>query len=128
LGPVGALVRTDGEWDGAFGGEASLWRIREHSILSALGLGLGGQKFSEGNAGRLWADFLAGYRTAFGAAFGLGIGVTTEVDEVIPARWGGHASLWVYAGVIPYIRVGAVDGRGAFVDVGLKITLPALRF
>jgi hypothetical protein len=128
LGPVGALVRSDGAWDGAFGGEASIWRVREHEILSAAGLGFGGQKFAEGNGGRLWADVLAAHRTAFGVAIGLGAGVTAQIDEVVPPKWGGHGTLWVYAGIVPYVRVGGVEGRGVFVDVGLKVVLPALRW
>jgi hypothetical protein len=128
LGPVASLVRVESEWDGAFGGELMLVRVTENHPIGALGLAFGGVAFAEREGGRLWADALVATNKTFGISTGLSLGPTVEVHEVTPPRWGGQATLWVYAGVIPYVRVGAVADAGTFVDIGIKISLPALRF
>lgn len=128
LGPLGSAVNVDGSWDGGFGGELSFARINEHRRLEALGISLGGLQFTERTGGRIWADAFLGARLLFGVMTGISAGVTVEVDEVRPGRWGGQGTLWVYSGVMPYFRIGTVQRGGAFVDVGLKIPLPALRW
>jgi hypothetical protein len=122
------LVHVEGDWDGAFGGEVSLWRVREQSLLSALGGGFGGHKFSERDGGRLWGEISTAHRFRWGLALGLAAGTTAEVHQVTPPRWGGYGSIWAFAGVMPYLRVGAVQSAGTFVDLGVKIPLPALRW
>jgi hypothetical protein len=128
LGPVGALVHVEDDWDGAFGGELSLWRVRERQLISGVGIGLGGHKFSERDGGRLWGEISAAHRTPLGLALGVAAGVATEVDDLITPRWGAYGSLWLFAGVLPYVRVGSVQTSGAFVDLGIKIALPAIRW
>lgn len=128
LGPVGSALRIEGAWDGAFGGEVSLSRVREHQALSALGLSLGGAAYSQREGGLLWGDLFAATLTPLGAAVGLSAGFTAEVHPVRPPRLGAQATLWVFAGVIPYARIGRVETAGTFVDVGVKIALPAIRF
>jgi hypothetical protein len=128
LGPVGSAVHTGGSWDGAFGGEISLTRVTERRPLAAIGLGIGGARFSERAAGRLWAELSVATRRPLDVPIGLSVGPTAEVDQVIPPRWGAQATLWVYAGVIPYLRVGGVEKSGRFVELGLKIPLPAIRW
>jgi hypothetical protein len=128
LGPVGALVHVEDDWDGAFGGEMSLWRVREHDLVSGLGVSIGGHKFSEREGGRVWSEVLAAHRLRWGLALGVAAGATAEVDQVTPPRYGAYGSVWVFAGVIPYVRVGTVQSEGTFVDLGVKIALPALRW
>lgn len=128
LGPVGALVHVEDDWDGAFGGEISLWRVRERAVVSAVGAALGGHKFSERDGGQVWAELLAAHRTVWGLAIGLGAGGTVALDEFRSPRWGAHGELWVFAGVIPYVRIGSVEASGAFLDFGVKIALPAVRW
>jgi hypothetical protein len=127
LGPTGGAVHTQEGWDSSFGGEISLVRVRERDALGALGLGLGGIRFTATDRGRLWADVQLGSRRPLGLGAGLSAGVTTEIDAVIPPRWGAQATLWMFLGVIPYVRVGTVQQSGLFVDLGVKIALPVFR-
>ena len=130
LGPVAAAVYTHGEhdWDGGFGGELMLLRVRENNVLSAIGLAAGGVHFAEAGNGRLWGDVVLANKTALGLGVGISGGLAVEVGDLQKPRFGWQATLWVYAGVIPYIRLGSLEQTGTFVDVGLKITLPALRW
>lgn len=128
IGPLGSAVHVEGAWSGGFGGELTFARVNERRRLLGLGLSLGALQYTERSGGRIWADLFASTRTVFGVATGVSLGAVVEVDQVRPGRWGGQATLWVYSGVIPYLRVGSVQRGGAFVDVGLKIPLPALRW
>jgi hypothetical protein len=128
LGPLGHAMRMEGAWDGAFGGELALVHVRQSRTPSALGVALGAESYSAREGGRLWADLLAGTRTPLGGAVGLSAGFGAEVHDVVPPRFGIQATLWVFAGVVPFVRVGRFEKTGTFVDVGLKIALPALRF
>ncbi len=128
LGPLGAATRVENAWDGAFGAEASLFHVSEHRRISAIGLAFGGMRFSEREGGRLWAEGLFATRRPFDLAIGLSLGAVTEVDDVSPPRWGAQAGIWVFAGVIPYFRVGTIQRSGVFIDFGLKIALPTFRW
>jgi hypothetical protein len=128
LGPVGSALRIEDQWDGAFGGEMSLLRVRERDLVSALGIEVGGQRFSERQGGLVWVDLFAGHRRPWGVTVGASMGVTAEVDQVRPPRWGAQGSLWVFAGIVPYVRAGAVQNSGVFFDMGVKIVLPAIRW
>ena len=128
IGLIANAVHMEGAWDGAFGGEISLSRIREEKPVAVLGLALGGMHFAKGDNGRLWAELTAANRTFFGFTWGICGGLTVEVDELDPPRWGGHGTLWLFAGVIPYVRIGAVENTGVFMDFGVKVTLPAFRW
>jgi hypothetical protein len=127
LGPAGGAVYTRSSWDSGFGGEISLVRVREQEFLGALGLGIGGIRFATEDRGRIWADVQLGSRRPLGLGAGLNAGVTAELDAVIPPRWGAQATLWVFLGVLPYVRVGTIQQSGLFVDLGVKIALPVLR-
>jgi hypothetical protein len=127
LGPTGAAVYTRAGWDSGFGGEISLVRVREQDALGALGLGLGGIHFTTEERGRIWADILLGSSRPLGVGAGLSAGATAEIDAVIPPRWGAQATLWVFLGVIPYVRVGTVQRSGPYIDLGVKIALPVFR-
>jgi hypothetical protein len=123
LGPTAALVRADGQWDGGFGGEISLVRVREREPLAALGLTAGALRLVDEDRGRAWSELLAGSRIA-GVHVGLGAGASVELDELRPPRWGGHATLWIFAGVVPYARLGMVEGGGSFAEMGIRIAFP----
>ena len=128
LGPLGTATRVEESWDGAFGAEVSLLRIREHKHVALAGLAFGGIRFAKREGGRLWLDALVATRRPLDLLTGLSLGGVAEVHEVIPPRWGFQAGVWVFAGVIPFARVGAMENVGVFVDVGLKIPLPAFRW
>jgi hypothetical protein len=125
LGPTAALVRVDGQWDGGFGGEISLVRVREREPLAALGVAVGALRLAADDRGRVWSELLAGTRLA-GFHMGLGAGASVDIDAVDGARWGGHATVWIFAGVVPYARVGVVEEVGPFGEVGIKIAFPVL--
>ena len=134
LGPVGSVTRSAGAWDGNFGAEAGLVRIREGSALEALGLSVGAGRYAREperglgrGTGRVWAELEVGISMPGGLIGGLGGGVVAEVDPVIPARWGAQGTIWVFAGVIPYVRVGRVEKNGTYIDFGIKVALPVLR-
>jgi hypothetical protein len=127
LGPLGNATYADGSWDSAFGAEAGLYLIREHRALAVAGLTLGGAWFSAREGGRMWAHLEAGTQIK-GVTLGFAAGPAVELDDIEPPRFGAQGTLWVFAGVIPYVRVGAVEEVGAFVDAGLRISLPTLRW
>ena len=125
LGPTAALVRVDGQWDGGFGGELSLVRVREREPLAALGVAVGALRLAADDRGRVWSELLAGTRLA-GFHMGVGAGAGVDIDAVEGARLGAHATVWIFAGVVPYARVGMVEGGGPFGEVGIKIAFPVL--
>lgn len=127
VGPTAAAIRIDGGWDAVFGGEISLARVRERRPLAGYGLSLGAAGYTERDGGRLWADLQAA-TGRLGPAIGVGIGPVVEIDDVRPPRWGAQASVWVYAGAIPYLRVGQLATTGTFFEVGLRVPLPAIDF
>ena len=127
LGPTGAAVRQDGGWDGAFGADAGLYRVRESSPLTAIGIAVGGFWFSERTGGRGFAE-LSLASNALGLPVGISAGPAVELDRVRTPRWGGHTTIWAYLGVVPYIRLGHVEKTGSFIDIGLRIPLPTLRW
>ncbi len=128
LGPIGALARIEGSWDGLFGGEIVFADINERRLVSALAVAAGAVQFTERGGGRLWLDVMAGVKTPLGGVIGLAVGPVVELDDVRIPRWGGQATLWLYAGVVPFVRVGRVKTSGIFVDIGLKIVLPTYRW
>lgn len=128
LGPVAAAVYAGEAWDGGFGGEVMLVRIREGRPLAALGIAAGGIRFAEAGNGRLWVDVLVGTKKLFGVGLGVSGGLAVEVGDLQRPRFGWQATLWGYAGVLPYVRVGDVEDSGFFMDAGVKITLPAIRW
>ena len=129
IGLIINAVRMEGGWDGGFGGEISLTRVRENQPLSALGIAAGAMHFAKrDNNGRLWADLSLANRTLMGFTWGLSGGLSVEIDDLAPPRWGGHGTLWIFAGVIPYVRIGAVENTGIFMDFGVRVALPAFRW
>jgi hypothetical protein len=127
LGPRGGAVYSEDAWDGAFGAELFLYRYRGAERLSILGASAGMVQLSELDGGHAFAEVGAGVdvgRTRGGVA----LGFTARLSPIRHPRWGGHATLWAFAGAIPYIRVGALQDTGMFADFGIRLALPALRF
>jgi len=127
LGPVGSAIHLEGEWDSAFGLEVSGYRVRERSPLVALGMNVGGAWFSARSDGRMWVQADAASRVA-GVVVGVSAGPAVQLDELRPPRWGAQAALWFYAGVVPYVRLGAFQDSGTSIEIGLRIPLPVLRW
>jgi hypothetical protein len=126
---IGSAVRLEGEWDGAFGGELSVGELRgDRSSLAAWAAAIGFLAFSERDGGRASAEVAVGTRWPIGLLVGISGGPVIELAETRNPRAGGQVSLWAYAGVSPYVRFGAVEMSGVFLDVGLRIPLPAGRW
>jgi hypothetical protein len=131
LGPVGGAVQIEGAWDGAFGAEGGIVRVRERRVLSAAGVMLGGIRYSARDGGRLWLEGVVGTRRLPGLGrtlLGLSVGPAVELGTVQHPRAGVTASAWVFAGVIPYVRAGSFDEAGSYVELGLALALPVGRW
>lgn len=127
LGPVLSVMHQQGGWDTAFGGEITLAWVDERQTLAGIGISVGGLQLSEREAHRAWADLLAATHIA-GVAVGASLGMVADFDLVSPWRVGPQASLWLYAGVMPYARVAYAQATGTVYEVGLKVPLPALEW
>jgi hypothetical protein len=128
LGPVGAAVRIEAEWDTAFGASLGWLRLRERRALSAFGLAFGGARYSARDGGRVSLEGIAGTRRLGGVLLGATFGGIVELGDVQHPRGGVTGSAWVFAGVAPYVRGGWLDEAGGFVEVGLAIALPVRRW
>jgi hypothetical protein len=125
---VGGAVRVEGEWDGAYGGELGVGQLRDAPLLSAWAASFGAVGFTARSGGRLWSELTLGTRWPTGYLVGLGAGPAVELDQIRKPRYGGQLTVWVFAGVVPYARVGALDPGGVFFDLGLRIAFPAVRW
>jgi hypothetical protein len=101
-------------------------RVREHEVLGAIGASLGGARWTVRGGGHLWLDGVVG-TPAYGHMVGLSAGPILELADTRHPKVGGSIGIWAFVGVTPYVRVGAVDGLGAFAEAGLHIALPVLR-
>lgn len=125
---IGSAVRVEGVWDDAWGGELGIGQMRDGPVLSAWAASVGMVGFTARSGGRLWSELTVGTRWPTGYLVGLGAGPAVELDRIRQPRWGGQATIWVFAGVVPYARVGALEPGGVFVDIGLRIAFPAIRW
>jgi hypothetical protein len=125
---LGSAVRVEGDWDSGFGGELAVGALPERVGLAAWAASVQVLTYSERSCGRAGLEGAIGTRWPTGLLVGAAAGPVVELDDVRKPRLGGQASVWVFAGVIPYVRVGTVERTGAFVDVGLRIPLPVWRW
>jgi hypothetical protein len=128
IGPVAGGARVEGEWLSAVGLELSLVRVTETALPGALGVCAGGVSYAGRKGGRLWLEVEAALAAPLPFPIGLGAGAAAEVDRIEPARLGGQATLWFLAGFVPYVRAGAVERSGAFIEAGVMLKIPARRF
>lgn len=123
LAAVGSAVRVEEAWDTGFGGEVGVGRSGEVGLAAA---SVGGIAYSEEERGRVWGELSLGTRWPTGWLVGVGGGPVVELDQIRAPRLGGQATVWVLAGVVPYVRVGGVEEGGLFADVGVRIAFPAI--
>ena len=126
LGPLGAASRIDGQWDSTLGAEAALVVVREQAPLAVLGADLGASRWTARGGGRVWIDGLVGTHLA-GHLAGISLGPILELSTLAHARPGGSLGIWAFAGVTPFVRIGAVTDLGMFAEFGIHIALPVLR-
>lgn len=125
LGPSVAAVHRDQAWDSEVGAQLQLHRRRQSPTLSAFGLSLSAATFAKYEGIRLALDGYAGTRLLGGIPIGLGLGPVADVFLSHRPRGGARASIWFYAGVVPYVSFATMHGLGApdeiEVQAGLKI-------
>jgi hypothetical protein len=124
LGPVAAAAHVEGDWISAVGGEISIVHLAEHKIPAVIGISGGGVSYGSLPGGRLYLEAEVGLEQPLPFAVGLALGATAQVDRTDPPRLGAQATLWAIGGVVPYVRVGAVEVNGAYVEAGVMLKVP----
>jgi hypothetical protein len=127
LGPSASAGYLDRGWDSLIGADLAVMRVREHAPLGAVGGSVGAARWTERGGGRMWAEAIAGTRLFDRTMVGLSAGAIVELADTVHPRAGAMVGAWVFAGVTPYVRVGAIDGYGAVVELGVHIALPVFR-
>jgi hypothetical protein len=126
LGPIGAASYVDAQWDSTFGGEAALGVVRERAAIGLVGVNLGASRWTVRGGGRMWVDGLVGTRL-LGRMMGASIGPIVELSEIAHPKLGASIGVWAFAGITPFVRVGAVAELGMFAELGIHFALPVLR-
>ncbi len=100
-------------------------RQRKERLLASLGLSAGVASFARYRAFRLNLDAYAGTEIIENLPFGLALGPVVDLFHTHEARTGAQGTLWIYAGLAPYLRVTAMYGLGAPAgmefELGLRI-------
>jgi hypothetical protein len=128
LGPGGGAAWIDARWYSTFGAAATVVRVRERAWLGALGVSVGAARWTERDGGRVWMDGLVGSRRVGGIMVGATVGPMLELGDLRHPKIGGSGSIWMFAGVVPYVRLGVVNAAGEFLEAGVQLSLPALRW
>jgi hypothetical protein len=112
----------------AVGLEVSVVRVTETALPGAIGVDAGGVSFAGRRGGRLWLEVEAAVADPLPFPIGLAAGVAAQVDRDDPMKLGAQATLWFLAGLVPYVRIGAVERAGGFLELGVMLKIPARRF
>lgn len=126
LGPTAAASHIDHDWDSMFGADLAVLRVKERQPIAVIGGSLGASKWTMRDGGRIWVDAVVGTR-ALGPTIGITAGPVLELAALAHPRVGASVGLWLFAGVTPYVRVGAVQELGMFGELGIRIALPVFR-
>lgn len=124
LGPVASVTHIEDSWFVGAGAEVSVVLVAERRLPAGVGLSFGGISYDRRDGGRLWLEAETAINKPLPFAIGLAAGASAEVDPVRPPRWGAQATLWVFAGVVPYLRIGVVEDSGAWIEAGIMIKMP----
>lgn len=124
VGPVVSITHVEGAWVTAAGAELAAIHIREHAFPAALGLALGGVAYGARDGGRVWLEAEVAVNDPLPIPIGLALGVAAEVDQTRSPRRGVQATLWAFAGLVPFVRVGTLELEGTFVEAGVMIKIP----
>src|SRR5690606_13969821 len=96
--------------------------------LGFLAVGASGGLHSDRGGGRVADEVVIGAALPVGGLAGLAVGPVVELDELEEPRGGAHATAWLAAGVVPYIRVARVLETATSLEIGLAIPLPVVRW
>jgi hypothetical protein len=124
LGPEIAAVRRDDAWDSVAGGSLSIARVHEHATLALVGARVMAARWTAGG-GRVGVEGVAA--VPLGTMVGISAGPLVDLGDFHHPRIGATGSIWCFAGVVPYVRVGVIEASGAFVEAGISIPLPVWR-
>jgi len=127
VGPTGGTIHAGGEWDSSIGGHLSIATYSEHRALTLAAIDLGLTQVGREAGGRAWITPSVGSRVA-GSLVVFSAGLSAQWDPVEPPKLGPVATIGWFVGVLPTLSVGRHQRSGTFVEVGLRLTLPALRF
>jgi hypothetical protein len=125
---LGSAVRIERNWDSGFGGELLVGGLTDRTALAAWAAGFDLIAYSERGGGRASLEGAVGTRWPTGLLIGVAAGPVAELDDFRRPRLGGQISLWAFAAVVPFVRLGTVEKSGSFVDVGVRIPLPVWRW
>lgn len=135
IGVEGGPIRIDSMWDSSVGGHLGLVSYTERRRIRLVGLELGMTQYGERSGGRAWIAPAIG--VSLGALVGISGGLAAEWEPLaredgrstLPTpRLGAMATAWVFAGVVPYVGVGRFAQTGSYLEIGLRLSLPAIRF
>ena len=98
-------------------------RLEKWPLLLALALAA----MTAGHALELWLENLALFGDGRAAYAHIAQGPIVELSDVVHPKLGASIGAWVFAGITPFVRVGAVSDLGMFAELGLHIALPVLR-
>ena len=124
LGPEVAAVRRDDAWDSVAGGALSIARVHEHATLALVGARVMAARWTAGG-GRVGLEGMAA--APLGTMVGISAGPLVDFGDFHHPRIGASGSIWCFAGVVPYVRVGVIEASGGFVEAGIAIPLPVWR-
>jgi hypothetical protein len=122
-GPVAGALAIQDTWNSAVGAEVSLVRLREGRFPALLGVSLGGVVFDHLPGLRSWAEVELGI-DRWPVKFGVSAGLAAQFDRVVPPHFGAQATVWVFAGIVPYVRIGVLEELGSYFEAGLMIKIP----
>ena len=122
-GPVAGALAIQDTWNSAVGAELSLVRLREGQFPALLGVSVGGVVFDSAPGLRSWAEVELGI-DRWPVKFGVSAGLAAQFDRVVPPHFGAQATLWVFAGIVPYVRIGVLEELGSYFEAGLMIKIP----
>jgi hypothetical protein len=128
LGAWGARTEASEGADSCVGLELAMTRIRERAWLGTLGVAVNAGRYASSDDGRISALALAGTRRGTGWMIGASAGPLLELSPTARPKRGASVGIWAFAGVVPFVRVAAVEGRGAFFEAGVSIALPIVRW
>ncbi|MBP6630858.1 MAG: hypothetical protein KBG28_22990 [Kofleriaceae bacterium] len=128
LGATGAVWHDAAGADSAFGGHLAWTRLRQHGRVPVVGLGAAVVRPARASTARLTLEGLAGRRLRPWLALGLSLGPALELRQNAPARAGVTGSLWLFAGVSPFVRATTTTDGATVLEAGLEIAVPVARF
>lgn len=128
LAPWGARTEGPNGADSCVGAELAVTRVREREALGLIGGSAGAGRYASSDAGRLWVNAAVGTRRGTGWMIGGSAGAILELSPTARPKLGASAGVWMFVGVVPFARLGTLEGRGVFAEVGVEIALPVLRW